>query len=91
MLDHAWGIWQECTSNAKESYDQFYSGQLNNILPGFGSDKIISEVEKGHTIADVWNINAYATYESDGVGQLSSGVCSSNSCEDHSRWRDSFM
>jgi hypothetical protein len=83
MLDHAWHVWQECASvpgsTTRASFDSYFNGMsginLDDVMPGFGSDKIISQVERAHTIADAWDTSAYALYEADGVDQLVSGTC----------------
>ena len=73
MLDYAWQMSQDCGNGGKSSYDLFHGSALNQVLPGFGDDKLISSVDKIHTPNTAWDFNAYAIYQSDTVDEIMHG------------------
>lgn len=63
MVDYSWHMWQECHSNSHNTFISDIGGFANQVLPGFGSDKVLSSVDRAYTYAETWDIQNFATYQ----------------------------
>ena len=67
MIDYAFSMWQKCHKESEKMFLEGLGRYANRVLPGFGSNRIISSFRRKYTYADPWNIDDFATYESNPV------------------------